>query len=415
MVCVCHEMSSLALDESAWMELDGNQEATRSLPVIGVDEDKEEKEWHPTHLRTTVLRACSLRPKGTTGTSHAYVVIQLQKQKFRTSTAPPSLSPEWQEECILQLPSVLDDSEEQSLILTVMHQSLHHFNQFLGRVCLPLAQLFQDKTKRRNEWFVLQSRPGKKEKMRGQLQLSLQFLQISSPPSEPALNSRGPWSLFTRFYGSKKSRRYKVYKEAPSNSSSLTNDEDSSSSSMNPELEAAAEMSGSRLGSSLHMVAATTSGRKTGPSTQMQKLIPYNYKELPSDAGYLTAHSPSISQSEHPSTLEQFGSIFSQTPKKKSKPLKEERSPEAAGICMEAWQTSLPSLHVAGPSGIAARAQTVHISTVSLHQTTHSPTASSLTSHFRRCQLRLHRSCQFCLQCLGQGSSSVSTSSGERD
>lgn len=114
-------------------------------------EDKEnEQEWHPTHLRVTVLRASSLRSKGTT--SNSYVVIQLQKQKFRTSIASCSITPEWHEECLLQLPSVLDDTEEHSLILTVMQQSLHHFNRFVGRVSLPLAQLFQDKTKRKNEW-----------------------------------------------------------------------------------------------------------------------------------------------------------------------------------------------------------------------------------------------------------------------
>lgn len=122
------------------------------ISLSRVEENKEkEQEWHPTHLRVTVLRASSLRTKGIAGTRNAYVVIQLHKQKFRTSIASHSLSPEWHEECTLQLPSVLDDSEEHSLILTVMHQSLHHFNQFLGRVCLPLAQLFQDKTKRKNE------------------------------------------------------------------------------------------------------------------------------------------------------------------------------------------------------------------------------------------------------------------------
>ncbi|XP_032996380.1 rab11 family-interacting protein 2-like [Lacerta agilis] len=381
------------------MELDANQGGTKSLPVIGVDEDTEkEHAWHPTHLQLTVLRACSLRSKGATGTSNPYVVIQLQKQKFRTSVALHSLSPEWHEECTLQLPSVLDDSEENGLILTVMHQSLHHFNQFLGRVCLPLAQLFQDKTKRRNEWFVLQSRPGKKEKTRGQLQLDIQFLQISSQASEPALNSRGPWAFFSRFYGSRKGRRYKVYKEAPSQSPSLTNDEDSSSSSMTTELEASSMKSGSKCGSSLHMVAATSAGKKTTSKTQLQKLISCNYKELAPDAKNLAANS---SESEHPSTLEQFSSIFTQQLKKKSKPLKEERNLEAAGISMEAWQTSLPPLHVAGPSDIPPRAQTLHLSTVSLQQTTSTATASSVTRHFHRCRMHLSRSYQFFRRCFG--------------
>lgn len=129
----------------------------------------------------------------------------------------------------------------------------------------------------------------------------------------------------------------------------------------------------------------------------------------------LAAHSPYASQSEHPSTLEQFGSIFPQQPKKKSKPLKEERSPEAAGISVEAWQASLPPLHVAGPSGVAERAHTLHISTVNLHPTTNTPRAASVTSHLRRCQLRLHRSYQLCLNCLGLESRNASNSPGEKD
>ncbi|KAM6470811.1 uncharacterized protein PHA67_021000 isoform 1-T1 [Liasis olivaceus] len=331
------------------------------------------------------------------GTSNPYVVIQLQKQKFRTSVASHNLSPEWHEECTLQLPSVLDDSEEHGLILTVMHQSVHHFNQFLGRVNLPLAQLFQDKTKRRNEWFVLQSRPGKKEKIRGQLQLDIQFLQISSPTSEPALNSPRTWTFFTRFCGSKKGRKYKVYKETPSQSSSLANNEDSSSSSISTELEASAEKPGASLGSSLHMASATSVGKKSISKPQLQKLISCNYKELPSDVMNTT-------QSEHPSTLEQFSSIFSQQPKKKSKPLKEERSPEAAGISMEPWQASLPPLHTIGHSDIPPRAQTLHLSTVNLSQTTNIALASSVTSRFHRCRIQLHRSYQFCRRCFGVGS-----------
>ncbi|XP_048347575.1 rab11 family-interacting protein 2-like [Sphaerodactylus townsendi] len=276
-----------------------------------------------------------------------------------------------------------------------MHQSLHHFSQFLGRISLPLAQLFQDKTKRKNEWFVLQSRHGKKEKMRGQLQLDIQFLQISSPSNGPSLSSRGGWSLFTRFCDSRKGSKYKAYKETQSHSSSMTNEEDSSSSSVNTELEISTAKSGPKLGDSLPIVAAALAGRKPASTIQLQKLTSHNYKDLSSEAMNLADCS---SQSEHPVTLEQFSSIFTLPPNKKSKPLKEERSPEAAGIAMEPWQPSL-LLRAAGPSEIPPQAQTLHLSTVSLHQTT-----SSTTSRFRRCQLRLHRSYHSCLRCFGLGS-----------
>ncbi|CAM5131927.1 unnamed protein product, partial [Eretmochelys imbricata] len=163
----------------------------------------EAEEWHPTHLRLAVLSARSLRAKGGAGSSSPYVVIQLQKQKYMTSVVPHSLTPEWREECTLQLPSWLDDTKEHSLVLTAMHHSLHRPDQFLGRLCLPLAQLFCDKARRKNEvqglikrkpkpainapgqvWFGLQSRRGRPDKVRGQLQLDLQFMQILSPGSE---------------------------------------------------------------------------------------------------------------------------------------------------------------------------------------------------------------------------------------
>lgn len=83
---------------------------------------------------------------------------------------------------------------------------------------MPWSRLHYDYLRR---WFELQSRHGKKEKQRGQLQLDIQFLQISSPTSEPAFNSHGPWGLFARFCGSRKGGRYKVYKEASSRSSTV--------------------------------------------------------------------------------------------------------------------------------------------------------------------------------------------------
>lgn len=153
-----------------------------------------------------------------------------------------------------------------------------------------------------------------------------------------------------------------------------------------------------------YSLTAAIAGRKPTSTTQLQKLPSYNYKELSSETVNLTAYSPYVSQSEHPSTLEQLSSIFTQPSRKKSKPLKEERSPEAAGIAMEAWQASLPPLHAAEPSKIPSRAQTLHLSPVSLHQTTSTPHTKAATGRFRRCQLCLHSSYHSCLRCFGFGS-----------
>lgn len=150
------------------------------------------------------------------------------------------------------------------------------------------------------------------------------------------------------------------------------------------------------FGSTLFSTASCV-GKKSISKPQLQKLISCNYKELPSEV-------TNTIESEHPSTLEQFNSIFSQQPKKKSKPLKEERSPEAAGISMEPWQASLPPLHTVGHSDIPPRAQTLHFSTVSLQQITNIAPASSVINRLHRCRMQLHRSYQFCRRCFGVGS-----------
>ncbi|XP_069507646.1 rab11 family-interacting protein 1-like [Ambystoma mexicanum] len=135
-----------------------------------------DKEWHPTHMRVTVLQARSLRARGSIGTSNPYCIMQLQDQKFQTSVIHQSLGPEWKEECTFWLPP--GTSRLGDLKLTIMHKSHRGFDKFLGQIVLPIEHLFLDKSKRTNEWFSLRSKPGKREKARGQVQLSLAFLQI---------------------------------------------------------------------------------------------------------------------------------------------------------------------------------------------------------------------------------------------
>ncbi|XP_074148399.1 rab11 family-interacting protein 2-like isoform X3 [Sminthopsis crassicaudata] len=172
-----------------------------------------ETEWCPTHMQLTVLRAQNLQAKGRSGLSNAFVIIRLQKQKYMTSVVRHNLSPEWKEDCILQLPSKLDFGEDPNLILTVKHHSQWFADQFLGQIAISLKQLFQDKTKRNNEWFILQSKSRKTNKYLGRLQLSIQFMEISGQDREPVFpKNSGSWSSFGKLHSRLMNKRSKIYK-----------------------------------------------------------------------------------------------------------------------------------------------------------------------------------------------------------
>ncbi|XP_041073752.1 uncharacterized protein LOC121294236 isoform X2 [Polyodon spathula] len=146
---------------------------------LEVDDDNR---WAPTHIQVTVLRAKGLRAKGKHGTSDVYTIIQVGKDKFSTSVVEKTTSPEWKEECSFELlPGVLEADLRSAyppgssdLVLTVMHRSIG-LDIFLGQAVIPLDKIFQEKSSRNNEWYKLHSKSGKKEKERGEIQVTMQF------------------------------------------------------------------------------------------------------------------------------------------------------------------------------------------------------------------------------------------------
>ncbi|XP_015200084.2 uro-adherence factor A isoform X1 [Lepisosteus oculatus] len=143
----------------------------------------DEQRWVPTHVQVTVLRARGLRAKGKHGTSDVYTIIQVGKEKFSTSVVEKTTAPEWKEECSFELlPGVLEvgglsayPPGSGDLVLTVMHRALIGLDVFLGQATIPLDKVFQDGTSLRNEWYKLHSKSGKKEKERGEVQITVQF------------------------------------------------------------------------------------------------------------------------------------------------------------------------------------------------------------------------------------------------
>ncbi|XP_071313545.1 rab11 family-interacting protein 5 isoform X3 [Trachinotus anak] len=150
------------------------------MSLIDLDDDQR---WVPTHVNVTVLRARGLRTKGKHGSRYLYTIIQVGKEKYTTGLVEKAEVPEWNEECCFELlPGILEDGGRSAyppgsgdLVLTVMHRVLIGLDVFLGQTIIPLDKIFQDGMCPRDEWFKLNSKAGRKEKERGQLQVTVQF------------------------------------------------------------------------------------------------------------------------------------------------------------------------------------------------------------------------------------------------
>ncbi|XP_067168407.1 rab11 family-interacting protein 1 isoform X3 [Apteryx mantelli] len=141
--------------------------------------------WAPTHVQVTVLRARGLRAKaaagGGGGGSDAYAVMALGREKFSTSVAERCQGrPEWREEAAFELPP---PPRPAALRLTVLHRALVGLDKFLGRAEVDLAALRADGARRHSRWYKLHSKPGKKEKERGEIEVDIQFMRSNMTAS----------------------------------------------------------------------------------------------------------------------------------------------------------------------------------------------------------------------------------------
>ncbi|XP_023406882.2 rab11 family-interacting protein 1 isoform X1 [Loxodonta africana] len=138
--------------------------------------------WSPTHVQVTVLQARGLRAKGPGGTSDAYAVIQVGKEKYATSVSERTLgAPVWREEATFELPPLLSSgaapAAASTLQLTVLHRALLGLDKFLGRAEVDLRELHRDQGRRKTQWYTLKSKPGKKDKERGAIEVDIQFMR----------------------------------------------------------------------------------------------------------------------------------------------------------------------------------------------------------------------------------------------
>ncbi|XP_066090233.1 rab11 family-interacting protein 1 isoform X1 [Saccopteryx bilineata] len=195
--------------------------------------------WSPTHVQVTVLQARGLRAKGPGGTSDAYAVIQVGKEKYATSVSERSLgAPVWREEATFELPPLLSagaaPAAAATLQLTVLHRALLGLDKFLGRAEVDLRELHRDQGRRKTQWYTLKSKPGKKDKERGEIEVDIQFMRNNMTASMFDLSvkekSRNPFGkLKDKIKGKNKDSASDTASAiVPSMSASVDSDDESS-------------------------------------------------------------------------------------------------------------------------------------------------------------------------------------------
>lgn len=172
---------------------------------------EQSQKWFPTHVQATVLQASGLSPKGKNGTNDAYTIIQLGKEKYSTSVAEKTLNPVWREEASFELPGLLVEGnpEVYELILIVMHRSLVGMDKFLGQRSINLNEIFDNKERKKIDWYTLESKPGNKKKERGRIQVSIQFMRNNMTASMFDLSMKEkPRSPFFKLKHKMKGRKH---------------------------------------------------------------------------------------------------------------------------------------------------------------------------------------------------------------
>ncbi|XP_034754493.1 rab11 family-interacting protein 2 [Etheostoma cragini] len=172
---------------------------------------EQSQKWFPTHVQATVLQATGLQPKGKNGTNDAYTIIQLGKEKYSTSVAEKTLTPVWKEEASFELPGLLleGNPEIYELCLIVMHRSLVGMDKFLGQRSINLNEIFDNKQRKKTDWHSLESKPGKKRKDRGRIQVSIQFIRNNMTASMFDLSMKEkPRSPFSKLKDKMKGRKH---------------------------------------------------------------------------------------------------------------------------------------------------------------------------------------------------------------
>ncbi|XP_060024467.1 rab11 family-interacting protein 5 isoform X3 [Lagenorhynchus albirostris] len=282
--------------------------------------------WLPTHVQVTVLRARGLRGKssGAGSTSDAYTVIQVGREKYSTSVVEKTLGcPEWREECSFELPpgaldGLLRAQETDAgpapwaagsaaacqLVLTTMHRSLIGVDKFLGQAVVALDEVFGAGRAQHTQWYKLHSKAGKKEKERGEIQVSIQFTRNNLSASMFDLSVKDkPRSPFSRIKDKMKGKKKFDLESASAilPSSALEDPDLGSLSKMgkakgfflrNKLRKSSLTQSNTSLGSDSTLSSASGTLAYQGPGAELLTRSPSRSSWLSSEGGRDSAQSP---------------------------------------------------------------------------------------------------------------------------
>ncbi|XP_036903988.1 rab11 family-interacting protein 5 isoform X3 [Sturnira hondurensis] len=284
--------------------------------------------WLPTHVQVTVLRARGLRGKssGAGSTSDAYTVIQVGREKYSTSVVEKTPGcPEWREECSFELPpgaldGLLRAQEPDAgpspwaagsaaaceLVLTTMHRSLIGVDKFLGQATVALDEVFGSGRAQHTQWYSLHSKPGKKEKERGEIQVTIQFTRNNLSASMFDLSMKDkPRSPFSKIKDKMKGKKKYDLESASAilPSSALEDPELGSLGKMgkakgfflrNKLRKSSLTQSNTSLGSDSTLSSASGSLAYQGPGAELLTRSPSRSSWLSTEGGRDSAQSPRL-------------------------------------------------------------------------------------------------------------------------
>ncbi|XP_039708485.1 rab11 family-interacting protein 5 isoform X2 [Pteropus medius] len=284
--------------------------------------------WLPTHVQVTVLRARGLRGKssGAGSTSDAYTVIQVGREKYSTSVVEKTPGcPEWREECSFELPpgaldGLLRAQEADAgpapwaagsaaaceLVLTTMHRSLIGVDKFLGQATVALDKVFGAGRAQHTQWYKLHSKAGKKEKERGEIQVTIQFTRNNLSASMFDLSVKDkPRSPFSKIKDKMKGKKKYDLESASAilPSSALEDPELGSLGKMgkakgfflrNKLRKSSLTQSNTSLGSDSTLSSASGSLAYQGPGAELLTRSPSRSSWLSTDGGKDSAQSPKL-------------------------------------------------------------------------------------------------------------------------
>ncbi|XP_063045573.1 uncharacterized protein LOC134439598 isoform X3 [Engraulis encrasicolus] len=137
--------------------------------------------WPTSHLTVTILQARRLRAKNHQGNgSNPYIQVRLGCQSFTTQPVPNSLCPAWNSTMTFALPQQRDNAL--AVTITVMHKQTRPLlpDRFLGRAEVPVVDVCQDHQLVYRKWLTLESKPKKKAKDRGEMEVCLRLESLHS-------------------------------------------------------------------------------------------------------------------------------------------------------------------------------------------------------------------------------------------